>query len=183
LADLLNEPAIASESQRLEERRLLALEERIEVDLALGWGSELVPELERLVADEPFRERPLGQLMVALYRSGRQAEALSAYQEFRRRLADELGLEPGPKLRELERRILRQDPELLGKSSAHVVRGTNRRRWAVAAALALAAVGVSAAVGVVLGTRGPGASIGGGARLRAGRGAALPRSADARLRS
>src|SRR5262249_35105139 len=168
LADLLNEPAIASESARLEERRLLALEERFDADLALGGGPELVPELEQLVGDEPFRERPLGQLMVALYRSGRQAEALSAYQEVRRPLADEHGLEPGPKLRELERRILRQDPELLGKSSAHVVRGMNRRRWAVAAALALAAVGVSAAVGVVLGTRGTSASIGEVVPLRLG---------------
>jgi ABC-type transport system substrate-binding protein/DNA-binding SARP family transcriptional activator/streptogramin lyase len=168
LADLLNEPAIASESRRLEERRLLALEERIDADLARGRGPELVPELERFVTDEPFRERTLGQLLVALYRSGRQTEALAVYQEFRRRLAEELGLEPGPKLRELERRILRQDPELLGKSSAHVVRGTNRRRWAVAAALALAAVGVSAAVGVVLGTRGTSASIGEVVPLRLG---------------
>jgi YVTN family beta-propeller protein len=159
LADLLNEPFAASEAERLEERRLLALEERIDADLALGRGHELVPELERLVADDPFRERPLGQLMLALYRAGRQAEALAAYQDFRHRLAEELGLEPGPQLRELEQRILRQDPELLGPGTTRLVSRAPRRRWVVAGALALAAVGVSAAVGVVLGTRGTNASI------------------------
>jgi DNA-binding SARP family transcriptional activator/ABC-type transport system substrate-binding protein/streptogramin lyase len=168
LADLLNEPAAASESARLEERRLLALEERIDADLALGHGPELIPELEQLVVDEPYRERPLGQLMVALYRSGRQAEALAAYQEFRRRLAEELGLEPGPRLRELEQRILRQDPELLAESSAQHVTRTNRRRRVVALAFALAAVGVSAVIGVVLGTRGTGASTGEVVPLRLG---------------
>ena len=158
LADLLNEPFAASEAERLEERRLLALEERIDADLALGRGPELVPDLEQLVADEPFRERPLGQLIVALYRSGRQAEALAAYQDFRHRLADELGLEPGPQLRELEQRILRQDPELLGRSSVRRVLRAPRRRRLVVGTLTLAAVGASAAVGVVLGTRGTSAS-------------------------
>ena len=158
LADLLNEPYAAGEAERLEERRVLALEERIDADLELGRGPELVPELERLVVDQPYRERPVGQLMVALYRAGRQAEALAVYQEFRRRSAEELGLEPGPKLRELEQQILAQDLELLGKGSAQHVPRATRRRWVVAAALALAAVVVSAAIGIVLGTRSTGAA-------------------------
>jgi len=112
LADLENEPFAASESERLEERRLLALEARIDVELGLGRGRDVVGELERLVAEHPFRERLLGQLMLSLYRGGRQAEALSAYQAGRRRLVEELGIEPGQALRELEQAILRQDPSL-----------------------------------------------------------------------
>ena len=76
----------------------MALEDRIDADLALGRHSQLVPELETLVREEPFRERVLGQLMLALYRSGRQAEALAALQAARHRLAEELGLEPGQQL-------------------------------------------------------------------------------------
>jgi DNA-binding SARP family transcriptional activator len=112
LADLANEPFAASESERLEERRLLALEARIDAELALGRGGDLVGELERLVAEHPFRERLLGQLMLSLYSAGRQAEALAAYQAFRRRSVEELGIEPGRALRELEQAILRQDPSL-----------------------------------------------------------------------
>jgi DNA-binding SARP family transcriptional activator/ABC-type transport system substrate-binding protein/streptogramin lyase len=168
LADLLDEPVLAAESARLEERRLLALEERIDADLALGRGPELVGELERLVGEEPFRERPLGQLMVALYRSGRQAEALAAYQEFRRRLAEELGLEPGAKVRELEQQILRQDKELLAERSAQSTQQTKGRRRVVTVAVALTAVAVSAVVGAVLGTRGSGASTGDVVPLRLG---------------
>ena len=85
----------------------MALEERIEADLALGRHAELVPELEVLVREHPLRERLRAQLMLALYRSGRQAEALEAYQRARRMLTDELGLEPGRRLQELERAILR----------------------------------------------------------------------------
>lgn len=72
----------------------IALDERIDADLALGLDAELVPELEALVTDDPLRERTRGQLMVALYRSGRQADALAAYEAARRTLADELGLDP-----------------------------------------------------------------------------------------
>jgi peptide/nickel transport system substrate-binding protein len=115
LADLLYEPFAADEAGRLEERRMLALEERIDADLALGGGPELVSELERLVSDEPFRQRLLGQLMVSLYRAGRQADALAAYEGGRQRLAEELGLEPGPQLRLLERQILDHDPALGGQ--------------------------------------------------------------------
>src|SRR5262245_15397826 len=159
LADLLSEPFAAVEADRLEERRLLAMEARIDTDLALGRGPELVPELERVVGEQPFRERPLGQLMVALYRSGRQAEALAAYQALRHRMVEELGLEPGPQLRELEQRILRQDRELLGRSSTRRPMRASRRRWAAGVALAVAAVGASTAAGVLLGTRGTSASI------------------------
>lgn len=112
LADLAQEPALASEIDRLEELRLAALEERIDADLELGLSSELVGELEGLVAEHPLRERLRGQLIVALYRGGRQAEALETYRETRRLLVEELGIEPGPELRALERAILRQDPTL-----------------------------------------------------------------------
>jgi DNA-binding SARP family transcriptional activator len=106
------QPAIA----RLDEIRLAATELRIEADLALGRHDELVGELEALVAEHPLRERLRGSLMTALYRSGRQAEALDAYQHGRRTLVDELGIEPSPALQELERAILRQDPALDGAS-------------------------------------------------------------------
>src|SRR5262245_53963010 len=95
----------------LDELRLTALEERIDVDLALGVGAALVPELEQLLRQEPLREGLWARLMLALYASGRQADALAAYQQARGSLA-ELGLEPGPRLRELEQQILNQDPRL-----------------------------------------------------------------------
>jgi DNA-binding SARP family transcriptional activator len=112
LADLAYEPFAQGEAARLEELRLTALEERIEADLALGRHADLVSELEVLVAEHPFREGFCRQLMLALYRSGRQAEALEAYQRARRGLVDELGIEPGQPLRELEQAILRQDAAL-----------------------------------------------------------------------
>jgi predicted ATPase/class 3 adenylate cyclase len=89
-----------------------ALEQRLEADLDLGRHRQLIGELEALVAEHPYRERSRAQLMLALYRSGRQAEALDAYQQARRTLADELGLEPSQDLKELEQSILRQDPKL-----------------------------------------------------------------------
>jgi DNA-binding SARP family transcriptional activator/DNA-binding beta-propeller fold protein YncE len=110
--DVAYESFAQVEIGRLEERRLVAVEERIEADLALGKAAELVAELEALVAQHPQRERLRGQLMLALYRSGRQAEALNAYQAARRELVEELGIEPGHTLRQLEQAILRQDPEL-----------------------------------------------------------------------
>ena len=112
LADYAAEPFAQGEIARLEELRLSALEERIEADLALGRHAELVPELEALVREHPLRERLRAQLMFALYRSGRQADSLAAYQQARRTLAEELGLEPGRRLQELERAILRQDAAL-----------------------------------------------------------------------
>ena len=113
LQDFAYETFAQAAIHRLEELRLVALELRIEADLALGREHDLVPELEQLVAEQPLREHLYAQLMLALYRSGRQADALAAYHEARRALVDELGIEPGTRLRELEHAILRQDAELL----------------------------------------------------------------------
>jgi DNA-binding SARP family transcriptional activator len=112
LADLAFEPFAAPEISRLEELRTATLEDLIDAQLALGAGAGLLDRLEPLLAEHPFRERLRGQQMLALYRDGRQAEALAAYQEARRTLVDELGIEPGTALRELEQAILRQDPSL-----------------------------------------------------------------------
>jgi YVTN family beta-propeller protein len=98
--------------RRLDEQRQAVLEDRIDDDLAAGLHDELVPELEQLVREHPLRERLQGQLMRALYGAGRQADALEAYRAARKTLGEELGLEPSPELQELERKILRQDPEL-----------------------------------------------------------------------
>ena len=99
-------------ARRLDELRLVLVEDLVDADLADGRSSELVGEIETLLRDEPFRERLWGQLIVALYRSGRQRDALEAYQRARRLLADELGIEPGPDLRRLEAAVLAQDPSL-----------------------------------------------------------------------
>jgi DNA-binding SARP family transcriptional activator/pimeloyl-ACP methyl ester carboxylesterase len=107
-----SEPFARHESARLEEMRIVALEWRIEADLALGLHRDAVGDLEALVAEHPLREHVRSQHMLALYRSGRQAEALASYQAFRRTLADDLGMEPSASLRELERRMLRQDATL-----------------------------------------------------------------------
>ena len=98
LADLEFEPFARLEVERLEELRLAAVEDRIEAELELGRHAALVPELEAMVAEHPLQERLRRLLMVALYRAGRQAEALEAYREGRRELLDELGLEPGPEI-------------------------------------------------------------------------------------
>jgi DNA-binding SARP family transcriptional activator len=112
LAELAYETFAQPEIARLEELRLVAFERRVEADLALGRHAELVPELESAVAQHPLRERLRAQLMLALYRSGRQADALEAYQEARRALVDGLGIEPGRALLDLEAAILRQDASL-----------------------------------------------------------------------
>ena len=112
LSDFAFEDFARTESGRLEELRLLATEERVDAALALGRHAALAGELEGLVAANPLRERPAGQLMLALYRSGRQAEALEAYSRTRQRLVDELGIDPSPELQRLERAILNQDPSL-----------------------------------------------------------------------
>jgi DNA-binding SARP family transcriptional activator/ABC-type transport system substrate-binding protein len=112
LSDQAYEEFARAEIERLEELRLVATEERIEAELALGHHDTLVPELEGLIAKHPLRERLRGQLMLALYRSGRQAEALRAYADLRKRLVEELGMEPSRQLGELEQAILRQDPAL-----------------------------------------------------------------------
>ena len=112
LADFAYESFAQAAIARLEEIRLAAAELRIDADLALGRHDELTGELEALVAEHPLRERLRKYLMTALYRSGRQAEALDVYQDARRALVDELGIDPSPALQELERAILRQDPSL-----------------------------------------------------------------------
>jgi DNA-binding SARP family transcriptional activator len=112
--DVLHEDAVSAEAARLNELRLAALEDRVEADLALGQAGELVPELQALVAEHPFREGLHAKLMLALYRGGRQADALEAYRQARRTLAEELGIEPSDGLRELHKRILEQDPLLAG---------------------------------------------------------------------
>jgi DNA-binding SARP family transcriptional activator/tetratricopeptide (TPR) repeat protein len=112
LADFRFDPFAQAEITRLEELRLVCIEERIEAELALGAAGELVGELQRLTVEQPLRERLRGQLMLALYRSDRQADALAVYRELRELFDEELGLEPAPALRELEAAILRQDPSL-----------------------------------------------------------------------
>ena len=112
LADLALPPALQPELVRLEEERLAVLEERVDADLRCGRHHELVAELEQLTAESPLRERLWGQRMVALYRSGRQAEALRAYGDLRTLLRDELGISPGPALQDLERAVLDQDATL-----------------------------------------------------------------------
>jgi len=112
LAEFGFESFAQAEIARLEEQRLTALEARIEADLAVGGHAELVGELQQLVGEHPRRERLVGQLMLALYRCGRQTEALDVYRDARRALVAEVGVEPGPELRGLQEAILRQDAAL-----------------------------------------------------------------------
>ncbi len=121
LTDFRYEPFAQAEMARLEELRLACLEERNEANLAVGSAGALTAELGRMVTDHPLRERLRGQLMLALYRSGRQADALEAYRQFRSTLMEELGLEPSSALRELQAAMLRHDPVLAPGS---VTRGT-----------------------------------------------------------
>ncbi len=122
LSDFTYERFAQEEITRLEELHVAAVEDRIEADLALGRHDELAPELEALVTRHPLRERLRRQLMLALYRAGRQAEALEAYRAARRTMLAELGLEPGRGLQDLERAILAQDPALDGPAPRHVAR-------------------------------------------------------------
>jgi DNA-binding SARP family transcriptional activator len=128
LADFAYDPFVQTEAARLEELRQLALEDRMEAELELGGGRELVAELQALVAERPLQERPRALLMRALYRAGRQSDALDVFREGRSLLDEDLGLEPGPELRELERAILRQDQAL----SAEAGRGEEVLRSIVA---------------------------------------------------
>src|SRR5262249_17795465 len=112
LADFAAESWAQGPIARLEELHIVALEKRFDADLALGRAALVVGQLEALVADHPLRERLHAQLMLALYRSGRQADALAAYRRARHTLVEELGIEPGTALSNLEAAILRQDPLL-----------------------------------------------------------------------
>jgi DNA-binding SARP family transcriptional activator len=151
-AEFVSEPFARDAGARLEDERLAALEERIEADLALGRHARLVPELEELVAGEPLRERPRAQLMLALYRSGRQADALELYRRTRETLSEELGIEPSLELQELERKMLQHDPSLerarapvRAVDEGEPVPFTRRPQTLVLAALGLAAVAAAAA--------------------------------------
>jgi YVTN family beta-propeller protein len=165
LADLEFEPFARSEVQRLEALRMATVEDRIEAELALGRHTALGSELERLVAEHPLREGLRGQLMLALYRSGRQADALETYRAGRALLVEELGLEPGPELQRLECAILQQDSglDLPGRTVAAPGRdavqetgwsratGADRKKRLLAVAAAVAVAGGLVAVT----TRGP----------------------------
>ena len=131
LADLAFEPFAQAEAARLEEARLAALEARIDADLDAGRHGALTGELDALAAAHPHRERLQAQRMLALYRAGRQADALAAYREARDAL-DELGLEPSAELRALERRILEQDPSLVPQRAKTRFRSAPRRRSSAA---------------------------------------------------
>ena len=122
LVDLAREPFAQAEVARLEDLRLAALEQLIDARLALGGHAEVIGELDSLIARHPYRERLRAQQMLALYRSDRQAEALQAYQDARRTLVEELGIEPGERLRDLERAILAQDPALAAPATGSPTR-------------------------------------------------------------
>ena len=177
LAEFTYEPFAQAPIAQLEELQLGAVEERAEAELALGFGRELVGELRDLVSRHPLRERLRGQLMLALYRSGRQAEALEVYQDFRRALSEELGLEPGPGLQQLELAILARDPalELAARTKASdaieagsptsartPARGRRKRTVVAAGSLLLALV----LVGVVVASSGNRAPAVGDSRRR-----------------
>jgi YVTN family beta-propeller protein len=159
LAEFAYDSFAQIEIARLEELRLSGVEERIEAELALGLHRELISELEALLSKNPLRERLRGQLMLALYRSGRQAQALDAYRQARRTLVDELGIEPSPALQRLEQAILQQDESLelrrelpppvaapAGKLAEVVENHATQRRlhWRGVAVLAAAAVALIA---------------------------------------
>ncbi len=125
LADISFESLAPGAADRLGELRLAALVERIDCELALGRHGEVVGELESLVAEHRLHERFWSQLMLALYRQGRQAEALKAFHEARGTLVDQLGIQPGPELQDVNRRILRHDPDLAVAAGARPRRATN----------------------------------------------------------
>jgi DNA-binding SARP family transcriptional activator len=154
LADFRYDSFAQEEIHRLEELRLAALEERIEAELALGRHEDVLSELESLVRANPLRERLQGQLMLALYRCGRQAEALEAYRAARRRLVEELGLEPSPELQRLERAILAHDSSLAAPpriappgqaaTAQSLIRADRSRLLVAAGIIVLAAAAVGA---------------------------------------
>ncbi len=147
LEEFAYEPFAQAEITRLQDARLATLEDRTDAELRVGRGAELVEELEQLVTEHPLRERLTAGLMLALYRAGRHADALAAYRAARERLAEDLGLEPGPELRELEQRILQHDPTLATHRPAVLVSGRRRARARVAAGtLILAAVLIASAL-------------------------------------
>lgn len=154
LVDFVGEPFAQNEIARLEDLRLAALETRIEADFMLGRHGELIGELHTLTAEKPLHERFWAQLMLALYRSGRQSEALGAYQKARRVLVEQVGLPPGPELQRLEKAILAQDPGL--EVRVAVPPGLQRPRRRLFGAVALVCVAaITAGVLVVTRDTGP----------------------------
>ena len=180
LEGLDSEPFAVGEAAHLDEARLAAVEERIDAELALGRHARLVAELEALVGEHPLRERLRAQQMLALYRSGRQADALAAYRKARALLNAELAIEPGPELRSLEGAILRQDHALELPSTARKVpaqapdgdsddRDTRSRRWVPAtAALAVTLAAALAVVALLTDQPGPTLPVGGNALAKLG---------------
>jgi YVTN family beta-propeller protein len=164
LAEFAEEPFARAEAGRLEQLRLAALEQRIDADLALGDHLRVTGELQLLLRAHPLHEAFAAQLMLAMYRAGRQADALECYRAVRARLVDELGLEPGPALRERERAILVHDPALeptraITRDTA-AMRPSPRRRPAIALALLLFVAAIAAGLTLAargLGTHRPGA--------------------------
>jgi DNA-binding SARP family transcriptional activator len=175
LADITQAAFAPVAAQRLEEERLAVVENLVEARLAVGQHRELVPELETLIGESPYRERFHAQLMLALYRSGRQADALAAFARAHALLAGELGVEPGRELREMQRAVLVQAPELEpagastsrrlgrmadqptapgGPPATGVVRRRGRRAWRWAAAAAALVLAIAVIVPVLL-TAGP----------------------------
>jgi DNA-binding SARP family transcriptional activator/ABC-type branched-subunit amino acid transport system substrate-binding protein len=180
LADLELEPFVQSEAARLEDERLSALEDRLEAELALGRSApDLVAELQGLVARHPLRERLRGAAMIALYRCGRQTDALAVFDEARHALVETLGLEPGPALQQLQRRVLEHDPTLAPADAAAlggrpgrerpVLPDAGPRRWPRRRVAATALVGVVAIAAIV-------------AALRAAPDADAPSRAEVRIR-
>jgi DNA-binding SARP family transcriptional activator len=168
-AEFGSEPFAREAAARLEEARLAAVEQRIEADLALGRHARLVSELEDLVARYPFRERLRGQLMLTLYRSGRQAEALDVYRRTRETLVDELGIEPGRELQELERAILRHDRGLQpgkGPPKPDETPAPPPRRRSLLALVLVPVLAAVAAGAVAVALTGGGSSGNGDAELR-----------------
>lgn len=146
LLDVRYDDFAQPEIARLDELRLALIELRIDTELALGRDGELVPELERLVAEHPLRERFRAQLMTALYRAGRQGDALAAFQDARRVLLDELGLEPGDELRRLQRAILEHDSSLAAPEPLIERAVRHRRLIALVGALLLTGAVAAAAI-------------------------------------
>jgi DNA-binding SARP family transcriptional activator/ABC-type branched-subunit amino acid transport system substrate-binding protein/DNA-binding beta-propeller fold protein YncE len=149
LSELTYEALAQPEIARLEEERLAALEDRIEADLALGGGADLVGELEAEIARHPLRERLRAALLLALYHAGRQADALEAFQDARRTLVDELGIEPGPALRERHSAILAQDPALDPPMRRRAPAPMRSRLVAVTVGASLLLLAAAVAAGVV----------------------------------
>jgi YVTN family beta-propeller protein len=169
LCDLALEGDARAAAARLDDQRRTARSERVDVALTLGLHHELIPDLERAVAAEPLDERTLRQLMLALYRSGRQADALARYREGRRTLVEQVGIEPGAELRALEQAILRHDPALTLPSASEPVTGDQevparlpappRRRRGLAAAAAVIVIAGLAAIVAVAAMNAPSAAV------------------------